>query len=232
MLTVETMQRALSRATTAYRASVLSAALAAGPGTHAWLLAEAHLAQAPITANETFRAVAEAIADRLQPPGRGAATAATFDQIAEIGGDLPLTVADLAAGFDALGHARPGDVPAIAARRRTCSEISALISAGTAGDPRQLATVFRRLASHFADSADPRQATIAATAAREAEELEQAEHEPQDWIRLAVEAAEALAGEEFTDALITAGFDVPDELITEVAKRVGRKLARALGGDR
>lgn len=229
MLTVEIMQRALSRATNPYRASLLSAALAAGPGTPAWLTAEALLAQAPMTAHETFRAVAEVIADRLQPPGRGAAIAAKFDQISEIGGDLPLTVADLAAGFDALGHARPGDVPAIAARRRICSEISALISAGTAGDPRQLAAVIRRVASHFVGITDP---VIAATAAREAEELEQAEHEPQDWIRLAVEAAEALAGEEFTDALITAGFDVPDELITEVAKRVGRKLARALGGDR
>lgn len=52
------------------------------------------------------------------------------------------------------------------------------------------------------------------------------------WIRIAVEAAEALAGEEFTDALISSGFDVPDELITATAKRVGRKLARALGGDR
>lgn len=107
----------------------------------------------------------------LTPPPRAAATAATLRQIAEIGGELELTLEDCKSAYDLLGFPRGDDQPAVAARRATCREISALIPGTGYGGEQLLRRVLERVAQHFAASSDPRQAAIASTAAREAAEI-------------------------------------------------------------
>lgn len=139
------------------------------------------------TARSTFHHIATLIRSGLEestPPGRRAATAATFEQVAEIAGDLPLSRADARAGFDRLSI-RPvdrTDEPAnVTARRKTCGEIAALITADSlayedAGDlggaePERLAAVMDAIASLYVEATDRRQAAMRDTAVREAQEL-------------------------------------------------------------
>jgi hypothetical protein len=127
-------------------------------------------------AKDTFTSLADLVVGSLQPDGRATATAATLRQLADSAGagDLPLTPADAAAGFALLAPLRDGDPTPVAARRRTCGELAVLLGDFSIfpADPQRLAAVFRVVAAHFVGSADPRQAAIAETAAREAVELE------------------------------------------------------------
>lgn len=128
-----------------------------------------------MTARDTLRAAAALIAQGFTPEARATAAATTFDQLAEIvGGDLPLSIADLSVGLKLLSTSRSeAEAPNIAARRRTCAEIAALLGAGDGlGDPRRLAAVFRAVAERYATSVDPRHAAIRTTATREAGELD------------------------------------------------------------
>lgn len=130
------------------------------------------------TAKDTLTDAGLLVAARLLPEARGAATGNTLIQIATIGGDLPLTPADLVAGLIAIArHRSDDDAPAVAQRRRTCADVAALLSIvdgadADAGDPKRWAAVQRAIALAWAASSDDRQAAIAATAAREAAELE------------------------------------------------------------
>jgi hypothetical protein len=139
------------------------------------------------TARATLNALADLVVARVTPFGRATATAATLRQIGDLACDLPLTLADAAAGFQRLsfarGEAEPGNVEG---RRATCRELAALAlsslpeaqpteSGPVAMEvpaPRRLAAVFRAVAAELGASTDPRQAAIAATAQREAAELE------------------------------------------------------------
>jgi hypothetical protein len=126
-----------------------------------------------MNAKEVFELLATHATTRLQPAGRGAATAATLRQIGDVAADLPLDIADVRTGFDALAQAIDADPPPIAARRRTCAELALIAEAfDTSGGSRAaLATVFDRVASHFEDSGDPRHVSMCDTANREAAEL-------------------------------------------------------------
>lgn len=132
------------------------------------------------TANTTFSALSTLIAANFQPPGRATATAATFNQLAEIGGDLPLTMADAAKGFALLSTPKPSDADitderaagALKARRVTCREVAILAGDfDDNADPRRLADVLATIGQRFAGSTDPRQVSMAGTATREAGEL-------------------------------------------------------------
>lgn len=134
------------------------------------------------TAQQTYRHIAVLIRDRLEestPPGRRAATAGTFEQVADLAGDLPLTLADARAGFERLSI-RPvdrTDEPGhVTGRRKTCGEIAALITAdllahADAGDLERLAAVMDAIATAFSETTDRRQVAMRDTAIREAQEL-------------------------------------------------------------
>lgn len=135
------------------------------------------------TARETLHLAADAIFAGLQPQARATATATTFRQFGDIAGSMPLTVADLVAGLEVIGRPGDSDPPPTSARRGTCREIAELFVPGNeqlraalfspgSGDPRRLAAAWRAIASHFAGSADPRQATIVSTLTREILEIE------------------------------------------------------------
>lgn len=109
----------------------------------------------------------------LTPEGRANATANSLCQMGEIGGDLPLTLADCAAGFGRLATAKGEDEPGpVKGRRGTCGELAKLAGDTTDGSPANLAAIFRAVERYFAASSDPRQAAMAATAKREADEIE------------------------------------------------------------
>lgn len=134
-----------------------------------------------MTAKTTLSTLSALIATSLPPvpgqeagvDGRRAATAASFAQLAEIGGDASLTEADAKAGFSRLGTPQEGDTPPIAARRLTCRQVADLLCPTTErpGRTARLASVFEAVVTHFQGSDDPRQKAMAATAAREAAEL-------------------------------------------------------------
>lgn len=129
------------------------------------------------TARETFNALAELVVREVQPYSRAAAT---MRQIGVLTTDLPLTLADVVCGFEILRHGRGDDEPGnVTGRRATCGELSDLAHEALAkcslpivGDQRRLAAVFRAVAAAWGTSTDPREAAIAATALREAAELE------------------------------------------------------------
>jgi hypothetical protein len=125
------------------------------------------------TARTTLLALAVLVRNGMQPEGRANATASSLDQVGEIGGDLPLTLADAAAGFAHLaqpkGEGEPGNV---LGRRKTCGELATLAGDAEGGNPANLAAVLRAQEKAFEGSEDPRQKAMADTARREAEELE------------------------------------------------------------
>lgn len=129
------------------------------------------------TAKIIFHDVAAIVRAGLQPEGRAEATAATLEQVGDIAGDLPLTLADLYHGFARLA-ASPGidERGSIAGRRRTVGEIAALIGGKAGGttasaSPERLAAALDAVVAALAAAEDPRQRAMAATAAREAAEL-------------------------------------------------------------
>ena len=127
------------------------------------------------TARETLQHVAERIAIGHAPEEHAFATALTLWQIGDVAGDLPLTLADLAAGLARLVSPRAfAESPTTTALRKTCDEVAALLRPTSAGDPRRVAAVLRVVAAHCAQSRDSHHVAIAATAAREAAELEAA----------------------------------------------------------
>lgn len=133
------------------------------------------LAASATTAHDTLHYAAEKIATGLAPEGRGSATAKTFRELGDSAGDLPLTPADLVAGLDLVAQPQDAEEPApIAARRKTCAEIAALLRPVATGDAQRLAVVLRAIQSHFGRSKDERQLAIAATAGREASEIDTA----------------------------------------------------------
>lgn len=127
------------------------------------------------TARYTMNALADAVAAGMQPPGRGHHTAATLRQTADIAGDLPLSLGDAALAYLWLGQPYESDDAPIAARRKTCIELSQLAvhedeSSADVAYPR-MADVLDRVVAALDGSDDPRHRAIAATAAREAAEL-------------------------------------------------------------
>lgn len=92
-------------------------------------------AERKMTAKKTLMSLSSKIATSLPPvpgqeagvDGRRAATAASFAQLAEIGGDASLTEADAKAGFLRLGIPQEGDTPPVAARRLTCRQVADLL---------------------------------------------------------------------------------------------------------
>lgn len=134
----------------------------------------------PSITTSTLHALADLAAERLLPTPRGAATAATLRQVGDLVDGLELLVlvpGDLAAAFAILGEPRVDDPPPITARRTTCRELGVLAQELAAGredipteSPRTvIATWMAAAACMRAD--DPRQAAIAATLRREAQEL-------------------------------------------------------------
>ena len=116
------------------------------------------------------------------PEGRATAIRASLNQIAELpGAAVPLH--NLGAAFARLAMPRYGDDAATATRRKTCAELSTAIEADVfnddschgssyAGvDPLLAMPWFQAQIDAWADSNDPRQRTMAATAARELREL-------------------------------------------------------------
>jgi len=92
---------------------------------------------------------------------------------AEIAGELPLSVADVASGVLLVEQPRATGAPdAITARRKTCVEIRALIGPTTPGVPARLAAVYRAVERQLFGTTIAREAAIAATAGREASEIE------------------------------------------------------------
>src|SRR6202000_3234531 len=108
------------------------------------------------TARITLSHIAD-LATALQPEARGQAIADSLRQVAEIGGDLPLTVSDAHAACYFLSLDGAEDAR-IAARRKTCGDISDLIddspvtdTVAWAGQTR-LAPLFRAVAENFGES--------------------------------------------------------------------------------
>ena len=135
------------------------------------------------TASETFSALAALVADRMQPPPRAAATAATLRQIAGLPtvAGLPLDTASATLAFRLLSVPAAADEPApVQGRRKTCAELGDLYGVGLSAEvgPEQApalaaaGAVWRAVAAAFAGSDDPRRAAIAATWGREAAEIE------------------------------------------------------------
>lgn len=132
------------------------------------------------TTTTTLHHLAALAAERLSPPPRATHTAATLRQIGDLvdGHDLPPMVpGDLAAALSYVGIERLGDAPPVSARRATCRELAALASqlAESRADepaayPRTVVAVWRA-AADLLSSEDPRQAAIATTLRREAQEL-------------------------------------------------------------
>lgn len=131
------------------------------------------LAATCTTAHDTLHYAAGLIETGLTPEARAAATATTFRELGDLAGDLQLTPGDLTAGLAILGApSAVAEAPPIAARRRTCSEIAALLRPVPDGDPLRLAAVFRTVEAKLNGSVGARYRAIAATAGREADELE------------------------------------------------------------
>ena len=132
------------------------------------------LTQDIITARQTFNYAADRILIGLTPPERAAKTAITFREIGDVADALPLTPADMVAGFELLGTqlaaVEPGNVTGL---RNTCREVAALLRpVPDGGDPQRLAAVFRRIETAFGGSVAARYRAIAETAGREAREIE------------------------------------------------------------
>lgn len=133
-------------------------------------------ARAEGTAYHTGTAIAALVEAGLQPAGRATATATTLREMASIGDQLPITLADAHAGYDALSRIpTPAGQPAITTRRQTCAEIAVMIQAEMAGrawpvgQPHRLGDVLAAVAERYAGAA--RQAAICETSKREALEL-------------------------------------------------------------
>jgi len=93
---------------------------------------------------------------------------------ADIGGDLPLTLADVSVGMFVASQPRPNDSPDLTYRRSDCARIRNLIGFGLPDSPERLTTVLRAVERELRWSADREEAEAAATAAREAAEIEEA----------------------------------------------------------
>ena len=93
---------------------------------------------------------------------------------ADIGGDLPLTLADVSVGMFIASQDRPDDSPNLTYRRADCARIRNLVGFGLPDSPERLTTVLRTVERELRWSADREEAEAAATAAREAAEIEEA----------------------------------------------------------
>ncbi len=127
-----------------------------------------------MNAKTTLAAVADRIASNLTPPERAQAVAASFRQLGEIGGELPLDLSDVKAALTIVGMLDPEDPEPVLNRRVTCRQISRLIGDGEDRnpDPRAYATVLNFLLGAFEGSTDPRQQAMRMTAERESGEIE------------------------------------------------------------
>lgn len=128
------------------------------------------------TANGTFHHLAMIASRDLNPPGRATAASSTLMQIADISGDLPLTLGDARVAYEWLGQELESDDDTTRARRRTCRELAGLLESEAPSPPVDVAyprmvAVLQSVIEAFADSGDPRHKAMAATAHREAGEL-------------------------------------------------------------
>lgn len=123
----------------------------------------------------TARDVLRDVANRAARSGLLPQRAVRELQIAaDIGGDLPLTLADVSIGMFVASQARPDDPPSLTYRRADCARIRCLIGFGLPDSPERLTTVLRAVERELRWSADREEAEAAATAAREAAEIEEA----------------------------------------------------------
>lgn len=93
---------------------------------------------------------------------------------ADVGGDLPLTLADVSVGMFVASQERLDDSPSLTHRRADCARICCLIGFWLPDSPERLTTVLRAVERELRWSADREEAEAAATAAREAAEIEEA----------------------------------------------------------
>ena len=122
----------------------------------------------------------EAIKLQLQPEGRVQHVAGTLQQLVVVTPD-DVTLGDLAAGWLVLARPHGQDETAsVAHRRSVCAELSA-IAAQLAGGPGNLAgavKIWQAWQDAFQTSADPHQAGMAKTFARELAELQSTAENP------------------------------------------------------
>lgn len=118
------------------------------------------------------------VRETLKPEGRGIATAATLNQIAQLPGAGGVEPECLHDAFWVLAEAQESDpTPAVAARGRTCRELARAIEVTFAKFSYSLAPANKGLVGKalpwfeaqaiWAEADDPRQKAMAETAARE-----------------------------------------------------------------
>lgn len=111
----------------------------------------------------------------ILPTGRRDAMAATLAQIESLPGASGVALADLAGAMDFLSQPCEGDVPPVAARRKTCAELVGVVGILNASEghwaTKDVTPWFQAQVDAWSTSADPRQKAMAATAARELAEL-------------------------------------------------------------
>ena len=111
----------------------------------------------------------------ILPEGRRSAMAGTVAQVERLNPTVKME--SLWAAFSRLAEPIEGDSAPVAARRRTCRELADLIKADMHGlmtfqeAPSDAAPWFQAQIDAWTGSADPRQAAMAATAARELAEI-------------------------------------------------------------
>lgn len=125
---------------------------------------------------DPFDQLLEAVKSQMQSSPRALATASTLEQLR---GLLPaaVTLADLALGWRMLAQpCQQQEDPATTQRRRTCAELAAIADQLTSkqGNLPGAIEAWQAWRDAFQGSTDPRQAAMAKTFAREAEELQQA----------------------------------------------------------
>lgn len=134
-------------------------------------------ARAEGTAYHTLTTIAGLVEAGLQPAGHATATAATLREMASIGDQLPLTLADAQTGYARLSGPSINEPGPVVGQRGTCHELAALIQteivkrghAYVIGQPHRLGDVLAAVAERYAGAA--RQAAICETSKREALEL-------------------------------------------------------------
>jgi hypothetical protein len=125
---------------------------------------------------ENFDRFIEAIKLQMQPEGRVQHVAGTLQQLVAVSPD-DVTLGDLAAGW--LVIARPhgqDETASVAHRRSVCAELSSIAAkfAGGTGNMAGAVKNWQAWQDAFQTSADPHQAAMAKTFARELAELQSA----------------------------------------------------------
>jgi len=128
------------------------------------------------TASAAFLHLASLCA-KLKPEGRAKALASTCADLADLLGDLPLTVQELADAYAALGSGTSNEAGDVTARRSTCVQLAELLAlsigkvAGARPPSANAMKAWGMVGAEF-DAGEPaRSATVRTTARREMVEL-------------------------------------------------------------